>query len=123
MGRRLADIEHDLEFLARVGVQDRHTQRGPGQVAGIITAFGQRLQYRLIGDGDEVPGLGILGRLRPPPGVEDGEEDGFGQRFGGKFAHGALETDGIGNVHDYLLSRMIVNPCSLKCGSLIKRLD
>ena len=99
MGRRLADIEHDLEFLAGVGVQDRHAQRRPGQVAGIIAAFGQRLQYRLIGDGDEVPGLGILGRLRPPPGVEDGKDDLFGQGLIREFAHGALETNSVGYVH------------------------
>jgi hypothetical protein len=46
-----------------------------------------------------VPGLSIFGRLRPPPGVEDGEDGFLGERLVREFADGALEVNGVGYVH------------------------
>ncbi len=102
MGRRLAQVEESLEFLGWVFGKHGHTQGRTGQVAGPFAALGELLQDFLIGDGDKVPGLGVLGGLRSPSGVEDGEDCLFGERLVREFAHGALEADGVADVHDLL---------------------
>jgi hypothetical protein len=32
-------------------------------------------QYLAVLDGDKMPGLGVFGTLRAPPGVEDGQDE------------------------------------------------
>jgi hypothetical protein len=64
-----------------------------------ITRSGQLLQRFPLGDGDEVPGLGIFGRLRPPSGIEDGYNCILGQGLVEIFAYRAFEAYGIRDVH------------------------
>ena len=102
MGCRLAQVEQPLEFLIGVFGQQRHTQGSPGQVAGPIAALGEIFEDDLVGDGNEMPGLGVFGGLGAPAGVEDGLDGLLGERVGVEFAHGAFETDGVTDVHKLL---------------------
>ena len=43
-----------------------------------FAAFGQRLEDGFVGDGDELPGLGVLGGLGATASVEDGKRDFLG---------------------------------------------
>lgn len=118
MGRRLAEVEQALDLFGGVFGEQGYTQGRSGEMPGPIAAFGERFEYGPLGDGNEIPGLAVLRGLGAAAVVEDGEDGFLGQGSGGKFADGALETDGVADtlrgVRGDQLSGMARNPGSRK---------
>ena len=106
IGGGLAQIEGDGPARG-VGRYDGYRKCGPGQVPGVPAELRKPAKRLSVAGGDEVPGLRVLGGLRPAPGVENGAEGLFRDHLIGEDSSGALGADGFGNVHVACLLRLL----------------
>ena len=93
-----------------IAIHDQHDrERRASEMTGELTALRQGHQGRTVPHHDQVPGLGVLGRPRPPTRVEDVEQDVVRDLPVGKLAHGPQRSDQLGLAHRPSLSVCFTN--------------
>lgn len=102
VGGGLTGVKHDGPTLGGVEGENGDAKGSPGHVPGIDAEGGHGFEALRIADGDEVPGLHVLGALGATSGVDDLADDVVGDGLGGEVADGAFGADGVLDVHGSL---------------------
>ncbi len=71
VGSSLTGVEQDGLLDRRTGRHNGHGERGAGEERDVLAGGSQRREGGLVADGEELPGLVDLRRLRPAPGVKN----------------------------------------------------
>ena len=99
VGRGLSGVKQDRPALGGVWRSEHNPQGRSRKVSGVGTQAAESLQGRSILDGNEVPGLCVLGGLGPAAGVQNHPNVVRGKGLGHELTNGALSTDRVGHMH------------------------